>query len=146
MNDKDMILLLKKYGNNFTNILKEELVKAGKNASGDLIRSLRSDVKGIGENINISITSLDYLKYVDKGRRAGSYPPIKEIEKWCDIRSIPRSAAFAISRSIFKFGIKPTNVISKSIKVFSNRYVKNMENDISKLIEKKVIKRLKKIK
>ena len=60
------------------------------------------------------LTSEDYLKYVDKGRKPGSYVPIRALKKWTRFRNIPENAAYAINQKIFRFGIKPTNVIKKT--------------------------------
>ncbi len=47
-----------------------------------------------------------------KGRKPGTYPPIKEIAKWCRLKGIDDSAKWPIARSIFKFGIAPTNAFA----------------------------------
>ncbi len=105
---------LRMFGQDYVKILVAFLKKEGKKASGALINSIDSRVKMQGDIALIEILSNDYLKYVDEGRKKGKYPPIQAISRWCDLKGIPTSAAFPIARSIFKFGIEPTNVIQKT--------------------------------
>ena len=104
---------LKEFGRDFVKILTIQLKKSGKSASGALINSLDYRIIDNGD-INIEILSNDYLEYVDKGRKPGTYPPLKEISKWATLKGIPQGAVFPIARSIYKFGIKPTNVLDKT--------------------------------
>ena len=88
MSDFENIVLqgLEDYGENIIRILTEELVRANKVASGRLINSLNYEVKPVGEALyQIILTSEDYLKYVDKGRRPGSYVPIRALKEWVQI-------------------------------------------------------------
>ena len=87
---------------------------APKSAMGDpLYNSVYFNVK----NETLSIEMNYYWKYVEYGRKPGKYVPIKPLEEWARSKgfSNPRSAAFAISRNIFKFGVKPTNFYGTSI-------------------------------
>lgn len=137
---KELQVLYKKYGKDFVKILTNELLINKKVASGKLIKSLKSDIKPIGDNVNIVITSQKYLDYIDKGRAKGKFPPIEPLVQWCSIKGLPKTAAYAIAQNIFKFGIKPTNIISKSIKKFTDTEPRKIEKDISPLIEKEVVK------
>ena len=112
-NFEDIILDgLDRYGENIIRILTEELIRADKVASGRLISSLSYDVKPVGEALyQLILTSEDYLRYVDKGRRPGSYVPIRALKQWVRFRNIPESAVYAINQNIFRFGIRPTNVL-----------------------------------
>lgn len=139
-NNKDINKLMKKYGDNFISIITKDLLSLGKKSSGKLIRSLQADLKLIGETISIAIKSEDYLIFVDQGRKPGSYPPINKIEEWCRLKNIPTASAFPIARNIYKKGIKPTNVISKSIKKWTTKTVKDMEKELTPIIEKELIK------
>jgi hypothetical protein len=84
----------------------------------------------------------DYLKYVDQGRKPGTYPPIQAIQRWVAIKGLPKEAAWAIRTNIFKFGIKPTRVIDKTKRAIElsrnvNRiYEQRMVDNIVKIMEK----------
>lgn len=131
---------IKMFGKDYVKILTIMLKRAGKSASGALINSLDFRVQAEAKEIQIILEANDYLEYVDRGRKPGKFPPIKAIAKWCSLKGIPQSAAFPIAYNMFKFGVKPTNVIDKTIKeimsspTLKNKYedemVKNVENII----------------
>lgn len=107
--------------------LKKELISKGKDATGNLINSLGYHLIKTSDGYNIEITSADYLKYVDKGRRPGKMPPSNKLVPWVEARGIKftgdggevltsKSAAFVIAKSIGDKGIKPTNIIETSLR------------------------------
>ena len=147
MSDFENIVLqgLEDYGENVIRILTEELVRANKVASGRLINSLNYEVKPVGEALyQIILTSEDYLKYVDKGRRPGSYVPIRALKEWVRFRGIPESAVYAINQNIFRFGIRPTNVISATIDRLDNE-LDDIEKAYEEYISSIIIARIKNI-
>jgi hypothetical protein len=79
---------------------------------------------------------------VDKGRKIGTYPPIKPLLAWARVKGLPEGYAYGAQKNIFKGGIKPTNVIRKSNALFDNsrnnnrKYEERMVNNIVKIIEK----------
>jgi hypothetical protein len=111
-------------------------------ASGSLINSINYRLQDTANGVNLILLGNDYLKYVDQGRRPGTYPPIKAIQRWVQIKGIPKEAAWAIRTNIFKFGIKPTRVIAKTrFTIETNRkymlkYEKSIVDTITKNIEK----------
>jgi hypothetical protein len=101
--------------------LKQNLIKKGKLASGNLVRSLDYRVSEVVNGPFIEIISNEYLQWVDQGRRPGKYPPIRPIANWARIKGIDQKAVFPIARKIFKFGIKPTNVIQATDRQMSRQ-------------------------
>jgi hypothetical protein len=101
-------------------------------ASGSLVNSINYKLKDTAEGIQIQLYANDYLQYVDRGRRPGTYPPIRAIMKWASIKGLPKQAAWAIRQNIFKFGIKPTRVISRTRREFetSPTFVRKYESQI----------------
>jgi len=117
--NKDLEDALEIFGQDYIAELGNQLRKAGKDASGNLLRSLDSRIikTAMGTIYTINIIAEDYLKYVDAGRRPNSkQPPISAIKDWVRIKGLPQGAAFPIAKNIGKNGIEPTNVISKSLK------------------------------
>jgi hypothetical protein len=106
--------VIKMFGEDYVRILTENLLKAGKDASGNLINSLDYRVIKTANALSVIIEGEDYLTYVDRGRKPGKYPPISAIQSWCRIKGIDQKAAFPIAKNIFKFGIPATNVIEKT--------------------------------
>lgn len=143
-----------KFGADFISELAKQLISADKVASGKLLKSLNYQVIEVLENLLIKINAEDYLIYVDKGRRPGKQPPKSSIIKWMDVRKIKgrdskgrfikkEQAAFLIARKIGRDGIKPTNIIKKSLDNILRQkkeiLSKSMSNDLSKLINKILI-------
>ena len=110
-------------------------------ASGSLINSINYRLQDTANGINVILLANDYLKYVDQGRKPGTYPPIQAIKKWAAIKGLPQQAAWAIRTNIFKFGIKPTRVIDKTVRAIElsrnvNRiYEQRMVDNIVKIME-----------
>jgi len=134
---------LKEFGRDYVKILTRELLRARKDATGQLIRSLNYKIVEDAEIIRIEILSAPYLEWVDKGRKRGSYPPIKPLIQWANIKGLPEQAAWAVRQNIFKFGIKPTNVIQRVVNEFETsptlkkRYEDEVVNSIIKNINDK---------
>ena len=134
---------IKEFGRDYVKILTRELLRAGKNASGNLIRSIDYRLVEDAEIIKMEIMSLPYLEWVDKGRKPGSYPPIKPLIKWVQIQGLPIGVAYGTQQNIFKFGIKPTNIIQKVVREFETsptlqkKYEEEVVNSIIKNINEK---------
>jgi len=133
---------MKEFGRDYVKILWRELRREGKDATGALLNSLAFEVREEAQQIKFFILANDYLKYVDKGRKPGKYPPIKAIAKWVEVKGISPEAVFPIARSIFKFGIKPTNVIQRVVKEFETsptlqkKYEDEVVNQLINMINK----------
>lgn len=136
--------VLRMFGDDYIKILTALLRKKDKKASGALINSLSSKIQQTAKDIVIVIESNDYLKYVDEGRKPGKYPPLNAISKWMALKNIPKEALFPIAKSIYKFGIKPTNVIQQTTKEFetSPTLTKKYEENIASFIEEELYKML----
>jgi len=85
---------------------------APKVSTGTLRESIKADYEPSSGSLTLSF--VDYWQYVNNGRSAGFYVPIAPLKTWSkskfglDDRGAT-SAAFAISKNIYKFGIQPTN-------------------------------------
>jgi hypothetical protein len=120
---------MRKYGEAFVVELIQQLKDADKVATGNLAKNIDYELIEALDLISIGIKAPEYLEYVDQGRRAGAkQPPYEPIMKWAKKRGLQRfrdkkgrfisdkARAFVIARGIAKNGIKPTNVIKKSIR------------------------------
>lgn len=133
------------FGREYAKMLTIFLKQSGKKATGALINSIDYRLKEDAEGIQLLIEANDYLEYVDKGRKPGSYPPISEISKWASIKGIPQEAVWPIAHKIFKFGIEPTNVIDKTVNsiMTNSRLNQKMEDELVKNVEQIIFDKLK---
>lgn len=123
------------FAKQYVDVLKDNLIKKGKLASGNLVRSLDYRVSQVMNGPFIEIISNEYLQWVDKGRRPGKYPPIKAISNWARIKGIDQKAVFPIARKIFKFGIKPTNVIQATDRQMARQVDSSLGKSIAENME-----------
>lgn len=125
---ENLKLAMEKYGEELIIELASQLKSADKVATGALIKSLDYDLIEALDTIAVNIKAANYLSVVDKGRKKNKkQPPQDAILKWVKVKPLPRwrdkkgrfiskkSQAFLIARAIGRDGIKPTNVIKKSI-------------------------------
>jgi hypothetical protein len=115
---------------------KANLQRMGKNSSGKLSNSIKGDVKEMPNSIGIYFEMEPYGNFQDKGVSGTerkfdtpySYttkmPPPSKLDKWIVKKGIaPRNVTgqfqsrkgiqFAIARSIFKYGIRPSLFFTK---------------------------------
>jgi hypothetical protein len=117
-----MVFISKKladeFGKDYVKILYRELRRADKVATGALINSIDFRLRQDAKDIMVIIESNDYLKFVDEGRKPGKYPPVRAIRDWVKIKGISEDAVWPIMKSIYKFGIKPLNIIQRVTQEF----------------------------
>lgn len=103
--------LLVRYGVALTKQVKDDIKSkpvskfGSANASGKLQESIRFEIT----NDRLQIIGLDYIYYIEKGRKPGKAPPRKAIEQWITDKGIvsdisKKSLAFLIQRKIAKEG------------------------------------------
>lgn len=152
----------------FQKTLKDELAKpypyapgynASKQSTG--LRNMKQKTGSLYNSITVSfdpqsdqikVIMLDYWKFVNDGRRPGKYVPLKPLMNWIKVKGMNRdpkgrfkkfkikNAAFAISTSIKKFGIRPTNFYDNAfdvfIKAFDDKAVQALGIDMSTFFTK----------
>ena len=139
--------LLKKalevFGKDYIEALGKELDRAGKDATGNLKRSLDYKVKatGFGTSYTLQILAEDYLQYVDEGRRAGAKAPPTSGQDaapfldWLRLKGIEH-LAFPIAQKIGRDGIKKTDVIAKALKkVQTDASFRKLEDGVSDWVD-----------
>jgi len=119
------------YGIAVTDAIKEQILKQGKVATGNLLGSITFQIKKFDTIISLQIGAADYLQWVELGRSKGKFPPIAEILIWVKAKGIrPRGlppknttslfkqqkrSAFAIAKSIKEYGIKKKPVLQPAL-------------------------------
>jgi len=101
-------------------------------ASGTLARSVQVVTKQSKDVTVLQVLMEEYGQWVQSGRRPGKkYVPIGSLMKWIKDRGLKgrnkkgkfitdKSFAFAISRNINKFGIRPSNFLDISMEKIMN--------------------------
>ena len=82
--------VLERYGAEFIELYKLNLVQSGRPASGKLAESLNYHVN-LGTNVYaVDISLLEYWKYIENGTRP-HFPPVSAIREWIRVKPvIPR--------------------------------------------------------
>jgi hypothetical protein len=134
-----------RYGKEWAAELRNQLRIAGKDATGRLIKSIRSEALVQGQDVEILVEAESYLEYVDAGRRpGGKRVPISALQQWINIKGIqPRAGMtvdalpWVIQNSIWRKGIPATNVIPKTISAMqtNTRAIALLEQAIAENIE-----------
>lgn len=127
----------------------QELIKAGKRDTGNLINSIDYSVLETVDGVLLKINAPEYLKYIDEGRRPNSkQPPISAIIPWVRRKGIvvqgaknERQSAFVIAKAIGKNGIRPLNFLQPTIESI----IKNKQELIRKMSEDDILNILNKI-
>jgi hypothetical protein len=108
-----------KLGQDMIDHLVSVLKSGNKYASNDLINSINYRYIVDFNDLRILISSLDYIEYVDRGRKPGKYAPIAPIRKWVQLKGLPKGIEYAVNHSIYKFGIKPFPILQPTIDKFA---------------------------
>ena len=159
---------VRKYGKEVEAEIKNRLLSFGKKASGKLYKSIRADVREEKAGFIVQFQMEDYGLYVDggvkghgkpegfKGKnkpvvttgkfRFGSKMPLdnKSIKDWLRIKGIPKKESFAVRRSIWIFGIAPTNFFSIPVKRNEKRLQAGIEKNMALDFEQIIAKEFKK--
>ena len=156
---------IRKYGLEVETEIKNRLKGANKVATGKLYRSIKFNIRQSVKELEASWRMEDYGLYVDKGisgagipegfqgkmktlvrngefRFKDKMPPKGSLRKWFKARSVDKKYDFAIRRSIWIFGIAPTNFFTiptrRRQKQFEAGLEKAMVKDLDIMIEKQI--------
>jgi hypothetical protein len=111
------------------------------------VRNMKTKTGNLYNSINVSfnpatnqilVKMLDYWQNVNDGRKPGKYVPIKPLMAWIRAKGLNKNAqtgkfqkfnikgtAFAISKTIQKFGIRPTNFYDDAFTEFAKEFEKD---------------------
>ena len=128
---------------------KSLLLRDGKNATGELISSIRPMTPElVNGTFECSLSLAPHWKYVESGRRPGKFPPIDNILDWVkakpqlarpnrlDRKEIaPKQLAFLVARKIATKGIQPGNQLSEAMDIVYARWKDRIDAAITADIE-----------
>lgn len=113
--------VIKDYMRDFKQAYINNLTEHNRKATGNLINSISITLEVNGYVYDVTMEVADYYYYVDKGRKAGKFPPTNKILEWIKAKPIlPRpdkngklptekQLAFLIGRKIAREGWQGTN-------------------------------------
>lgn len=128
---------------------KSLLLRDGKNATGELISSIRPMTPElVNGTFQCSLSLAPHWKYVENGRRPGRFPPIDNILDWVktkpeltrpnrlDRKEIaPKQLAFLVARKIATKGIQPGNQLEEALDIVYARWKDRIDAAITADIE-----------
>ena len=132
INFDELNAVLADYAKEAEEIYKYQISLGGKNASRNLVNTIKSNVV-VGENAyEVTLTLQEYWKYIEGGRKGktssppgakykAAFPPVKAILDWILVKPVlprpsadgkmeklrPKSLAYLIGRKIKEEGIEP---------------------------------------
>lgn len=148
---ENIIRVLNDFGKLLVEDYKDALVKNGVNTTQKtLYNSVSYFVEHNNTTFEVKLSLEDYWIYVEKGRKAGKFPPFNAIKKWVEIKPIiPRpfnngklptinQLTYLIQRKIGLEGIEPRPLLTTTIdNLIDNMIVElqqALEQDCKKLI------------
>lgn len=141
--------VLERYGAEFIELYKLNLVESGRPASGKLAASLSYKVVLNERTFAVDISLLDYWKYIENGTRP-HFPPISAIRDWIRVKPVlPRpfsngklptesQLAFLIARKISRVGTEGTNDFERANKELFDRMQMSIAEAVTEDLERQV--------
>ena len=128
---------------------KSLLLRDGKNATGELISSIRPMTPELADGtFECSLSLAPHWKYVENGRKAGKFPPVDNILDWVKAKPqlarpnrldrkelAPKQLAFLVARKIAAKGIQPGNQLEEAIDIVYARWKDRIDAAITADIE-----------
>lgn len=130
--------VLEEYGQAVAQQYKDNLVRDGRPASGDLIRSITTFVEVNGQGYEVKMSLNDYWKYIEYGTKgwltgntSRKFPPPAAIEHWIQVKpGLPKpstiqerkSLAYLIGRKIRDYGTKGRADLTEAKMTITEQY------------------------
>ena len=128
---------------------KSLLLRDGKNATGELISSIKPMTPElVNGTFQCSLSLAPHWKYVENGRRPGKFPPVDNILEWVKVKPelarpnrldrkelAPKQLAFLVARKIATKGIQPGNQLEEAMDIVYARWKDRIDAAITADIE-----------
>lgn len=145
--------VLDRYGEYLENRMKQNLLQDDANATGNLTESIQYIVSSNGNTFGISISLLEYWKYVNYDTKP-HFPPVKAIEEWIKVkRIVPQvgtlpsgkqyiptvpQLAFLIARSISENGTEGNEFFDMAVEEAEQRFMLELELAIQEDLDEEI--------
>ena len=133
-------IYLAEFGEQVTNSYRDKIIKNKVVASGKLRDSINYRVITTDDSIGVYLDAVDYWEFVEYGRKAGKFVPIKPLKNWLLKKGL-KASPYAISKSIQKNGIKAKPFFRQSLQEFEidlNKVDDLIQKDINEMLNIKL--------
>ena len=133
-------IYLSDFAEQVTDSYRDKIIKNKVVASGKLRDSINYKVITTDTSIGVYLSAVDYWEYVEYGRKAGKFVPIKPLKNWLLQKGF-KASPYAISKSIHKDGIKEKPFFRQSLQEFEidlNRVEDLIQKDINEMLNIKL--------
>lgn len=154
VNLQNLEAVLREYGEEVARNYKDLILDRGHNASGDLVKSVRTYVVQGDRAFEVKMDLASYWKYLEEGTRP-HWPPRSAILRWIEVKPViprpdrngriptPQQLAFLISRKIAGEGTPATHLLEDTkdavLPLFRQRIAEALGRDFENYIRKVVI-------
>ena len=156
----NLIKVLEEYGKEAEALYKAKLTEGRppygtKNASGDLLNSVKWGMNVNGSKYEVTLSLADYWKYVEGGTQGretspwgavypAHWPPVSAIRSWIDIKPViprpdkngriptPDQLTYLIGRKIMRHGIEPFPALSRTVEELNAKYSERIAEAVTK--------------
>ena len=143
--------VLERYGAEFIELYKSNLVASGRPASGNILKPENLYYKvNLGTNVYaVDISLLNYWKYIESGTRP-HWPPVSAIREWIKVKPvIPRpmangklptesQLAFLIGRKISRVGTEGINDFERANQEIFSRMEMSIAEAVTEDLQRQV--------
>lgn len=132
----------------FEELLKRNLMDKGNVASGDLLASIHTRLEINDSVFEVWLNTLDYLKYIENGRKPGKWPPSEPILKWVRHKKLPtreltgnkslpteKQLTYLVRKKISEEGTKRYSTYSETLEELNNEFIPQIEEALRKDVE-----------
>ena len=139
----NLISVLNDYGKQLVSNYREGLKEGDHIATGNLYRSVNTEVTLNGQSFIVEFRMPDYGEYLEQGTKP-HFPPVRSIEDWIRAKRIaPRrddqgrlptekQLAFLIARKISEDGTERTGIYETANALTANEFNKRIDDAIAK--------------
>ncbi len=144
-----LLAILQELAKDIEENYKDHLEQHDRIASGDLMRSISTEIEVNGTRYTVWLNLADYWKYVEEDTRP-HWPPKAAIDRWIFIKPViprpgvkpptPEQLSFLIRRKIAEEGTKGTHDLRDTenavLPAYEERLLEALERDCLEYIEK----------
>lgn len=130
--------VLNKFGKLLVEEYRNNLTEKNVNASYALYNSVSYVVESNVTNFEVTLNLEEHWKYIEKGRKAGKYPPISAIEKWIEIKPVlprPMSNGKLPTTKQLAYLIAPRPILQDSIDDVFALMIEELEEALMKDVQ-----------